>query len=185
MTLFVKLVQYNQNNEAVYAEPTFACTNASQIHEQMAEAFQHLHHSYQNFERDGSGWSIDKILKLEVNSIEYIPLEGSGYMKFKRKMPYQIFKPMAKMFHLVHFGVFAPSGRQLVNHYPSDSSGLKAQLSQLKRKLPSDCKKTMKVSRRENKKIIRDGCVKSFSSLKYLNKHKQTHAFNKQPIKEC
>ena len=81
MTLFVKLVQYNQNNEAVYAEPTFACTNASQIHKQMAEALQHLHHSYQNFERDGSGWSIDKILKLEVNSIEYIPLEGSGYIQ--------------------------------------------------------------------------------------------------------
>ena len=59
MTLFVKFVKYNQNNEAVYAEPTFrslslACTNVSQIKEQMAEAFQHLHNSYQNFERDGS-----------------------------------------------------------------------------------------------------------------------------------
>ena len=55
MTLFVKFVKYmyNQNNEAIYAEPTFwsvsfACTNASQIQEQMAEAFQHLHNSYQN-----------------------------------------------------------------------------------------------------------------------------------------
>ena len=90
MTLFVKFVKYNQNNEAVYAEPTFrsvsfACTNASQIQEQMAEAFQHLHNSYQNFERDGSGWSIDKILKLEVISIEYIPLEGSSYIQLPAK----------------------------------------------------------------------------------------------------
>ena len=90
MTLYVKFVKYNQNNEAVYAEPTFrsvsfACTNASQIQEQMAEAFQHLHNSYQNFERDGSGWSIDKILKLVVNSIEYIPLEGSSYIQLPAK----------------------------------------------------------------------------------------------------
>ena len=79
MTLFVKFVKYNQNNEAVYAEPkfrsvSFACTNVSQIQEQMTEALQHLHDSYQNFECIGSGWSIDKILKHEVNSIEYIPL---------------------------------------------------------------------------------------------------------------
>ena len=51
MTLYVKFVKYNQNNEAIYAEPTFrslslACTNVSQRKEQMAEAFQHLHNSY-------------------------------------------------------------------------------------------------------------------------------------------
>ena len=38
MTLFVKFVKYNQNNEAIYAEPTFKslsldCTNVSQIKE--------------------------------------------------------------------------------------------------------------------------------------------------------
>lgn len=96
MTLFVKFVKYNQNNEAVYAEPTFrslslACTNVSQIKEQMAEAFQHLHNSYQNFERDGSGWSIDKIMKLEVNTIEFVPLEGSSYIP----LPAQIQKKKA------------------------------------------------------------------------------------------
>ena len=91
MTLFVNFVKYNQNNEAVYAEPTFrslslACTNVSQIKEQMAEAFQHVHNSYQNFERDGSGWSIDKILKLEVNTTEFVPLEGSSYIPLPVKI---------------------------------------------------------------------------------------------------
>ena len=62
MTLFVIFFKCNQNNEAIYAEPTFrsvafACINVSQIQEQLAEAFQHLHNSYQNFERDRSGWS--------------------------------------------------------------------------------------------------------------------------------
>ena len=51
MTLHVKFVKYNQNNEAVYAEPTFrsinfTCTNASQLQEQMAESFQNLHNAY-------------------------------------------------------------------------------------------------------------------------------------------
>ena len=89
MTLFVKFVKYNQNNEAVYAEPTFrsvshAYTNTSQIQEQMAKAFQHLHNSYQSF--DGSGWSINKILKLEVNWVEFIPLEGSSYVQLPAKI---------------------------------------------------------------------------------------------------
>ena len=52
----------------------------------MAEAFQHLHNSYQNFERDGSGWSIDKILKLEVSTIEFVPLEGSSYIPLPVKI---------------------------------------------------------------------------------------------------
>ena len=91
MTLHVKFVKYNQSNEAVYAEPTFrsinfTCTNASQIKEQMAEAFQNLHNAYQNFERDGSGWSIDKILKLELNTVEYVPLQGSSYLPLPRKI---------------------------------------------------------------------------------------------------
>ncbi|XP_033757205.1 uncharacterized protein LOC117339622 [Pecten maximus] len=85
LTLFVKFVKYDQNNEPIYAEPTFrsinlTCTNVSKLTEQLAEAFQNLHNAYQNFERDGSGWTIDKILKLEVNTVEYTPLEGSSYI---------------------------------------------------------------------------------------------------------
>ena len=91
MTLIVKFVKYNQNNETVNAEPTFrslnfTCSNVSQIKEQMAEAFQHLHNSYQNFERDGSGWSIDRIIRLELNTAEYAPLEGSSYIPLPKKI---------------------------------------------------------------------------------------------------
>ncbi|XP_069109117.1 uncharacterized protein [Argopecten irradians] len=85
ITLFIKFVKYDQNNEAIHAEPTFrsvnlTCTNVSQLKAQLAEAFHNLHNAYQNFERDGSGWTIDKILKLEVNTVEYTPLEGSSYI---------------------------------------------------------------------------------------------------------
>ncbi|XP_021341715.1 uncharacterized protein LOC110442433 [Mizuhopecten yessoensis] len=91
LTLFVKFVKYDQNNEAIYAEPTFrsinsTSTNVSQLKEGVAEAFQNLHSAYQNFERDGSGWTIDKILKLEVNTVEYTPLEGSSYIPLPPKI---------------------------------------------------------------------------------------------------
>ncbi|KAK3104922.1 hypothetical protein FSP39_013260 [Pinctada imbricata] len=85
LTLYVKFVKYNQNNEAVYAELVFrsinfALTNASEIQQHLANAFQKLHNSYQNFERDGSGWTIDKIYKLEISTAEYVPLSGSSYI---------------------------------------------------------------------------------------------------------
>ena len=91
LTLYVKFVKYNQNNEAVYAEPTFRSinlqlTNGAEIKEQLAKAYQNLYNSYQNFERDGSGWSIDKILKMEVNIVEYIPLAGSSFIPLPSKI---------------------------------------------------------------------------------------------------
>ena len=52
----------------------------------MAEASQNLHNAYQNFERDSSGWSIDKILKLELNTVEYVPLHGSSYLPLPREI---------------------------------------------------------------------------------------------------
>ncbi|KAK3083783.1 hypothetical protein FSP39_003181 [Pinctada imbricata] len=85
MTLYVKFVKYNQSNEAVYAEPIFrsinqTLTKGAEIKEQLAKAYQNLYSSYQNFERDGSGWSIDKILKMEICTAEYTPLSGSSYI---------------------------------------------------------------------------------------------------------
>lgn len=85
LNLFVKFVKYNQNNETVYVEPTFqsinfTLTNGVEIKEQLAKAYKNLYVSYQNFERDGSGWSIDQILKKEFNTVEFTPLSGSSYI---------------------------------------------------------------------------------------------------------
>ena len=67
-SISIKFVKYDQNNEAVFAKPVFrstteTCTNASDIDRQMAEKLQHLHNSYQNFERDG----IDCLLTVSLN----------------------------------------------------------------------------------------------------------------------
>lgn len=56
LTLHVKFVKYNENNEAVYAEPTFrsytaVLGNASQCEEEIASSLRKLHNDYQNFER--------------------------------------------------------------------------------------------------------------------------------------
>lgn len=45
-----------------------------------------MHNSFQNFERDGSGWSIDTIIKLEVNTVEFKPLEGSSFIPLPSKI---------------------------------------------------------------------------------------------------
>lgn len=62
LILHVKSLKYNENNEAVYAEPTFrsytaVLSNASQCEEEIASSLRKLHNDYQNFERDGSSYS--------------------------------------------------------------------------------------------------------------------------------
>jgi hypothetical protein len=61
-------------------------TNMSQIEQQIAGAIQDLHNAFQNFERDGSGWTIDSIIKLELSNAEYVPLQGSSYIPLPKKI---------------------------------------------------------------------------------------------------
>ena len=96
LTLHVKFVKYSENNGVVYAEPTFrsytaVLSNASQCEEEIASSLRKLHNDYHNFERDGSGWSIDQILKMEVHTAEYNPLIASNYVP----LPTQIAKKKA------------------------------------------------------------------------------------------
>ena len=96
LTLHVKFVKYSENNGVVYAEPTFrsytaVLSNTSQCEEEIASSLRKLHNDYQNFERDGSGWSIDQILKMEVHTAEYNPLNASNYVP----LPTQIAKKKA------------------------------------------------------------------------------------------
>ena len=94
LTLHVKFVKYNENNEAVYAEPTFrsytaVLCNASQCEEAIASSLRKLHNDYQNFKRDGSGWSIDQILKMEVHTAEYNQLNASSYVPLPTQIAQQ------------------------------------------------------------------------------------------------
>jgi hypothetical protein len=52
----------------------------AEIKEQLAKAFKNIYIGYQNFERDGSGWSIDQILKMKVSIAEFVPLAVSSFI---------------------------------------------------------------------------------------------------------
>jgi len=91
LTFYMKFVKYNDRNETMYAEPTFrsqnmTLTNTANIEEEITSVLRKLHNDYQNFERDGSGWSIDKIVKMDVNTAEYVPLNGSSYVPLPCKI---------------------------------------------------------------------------------------------------
>lgn len=80
-----------KRSETMYAEPTSrsqitTLTNGANIEEETATVFRKLNNDFQNFETDGSGWSIDKIIKMEVTTVEYVPLTGSSYVPFTNKI---------------------------------------------------------------------------------------------------
>ncbi|XP_046585666.1 uncharacterized protein LOC124292570 [Haliotis rubra] len=85
LTLRLKFIKYDENNESMLAEPVlrttnYWVTNSSEIDEQLAEAFQKLYTSSQEFQAEGSGWMLDGIIHLEVNTAEYVPLSASSYI---------------------------------------------------------------------------------------------------------
>lgn len=74
----------------MYVDPTFrsinfTLTNGVEMKEQLAQAYKNLYVSYQHFERE-SGWSIDQILKIEFNTVEFTPLLGSSYLPLPLKI---------------------------------------------------------------------------------------------------
>lgn len=91
LTLHVKLVKYDPEGNQILAEPTFrsftlASTNITEFDTQLAEAFQKLHKDFQQFERDGSGWTLLHVLKLEVNTVHYKPITGTSYIPLPKKL---------------------------------------------------------------------------------------------------
>ncbi|XP_046547498.1 uncharacterized protein LOC124257474 [Haliotis rubra] len=89
LTLKLKFIKYDENNESHLAEPVlrskhFWMTNLAEINEQLAEAFQHLYASSQEFQAEGSGWILEGIIQLEVNTAEYVPLSASSYIPLSK-----------------------------------------------------------------------------------------------------
>ena len=61
-------------------------TNGVNIEEEIATVLRKLNNDFQNLETDGSGWSIDKIIKMEVKTVEYVPLTCSSYVPLPNKI---------------------------------------------------------------------------------------------------
>ncbi|XP_053380071.1 uncharacterized protein LOC128548718, partial [Mercenaria mercenaria] len=52
------------------------------------EALQKMYASLEKYMRDGSGWFLRKVLKLEIHTIKYRPLSGSSYLPLPRTLLY-------------------------------------------------------------------------------------------------
>ena len=59
----------------------FTTTNPNQFSEQLAEGFQKLHKSLENFQKEGSGWQLGGIQNLKIHRAVYQSLVGSSYVK--------------------------------------------------------------------------------------------------------
>ena len=65
-------------NKVPFRTNTFTTTNPNQFSEQLAEGYQKLHKSLENFQKEGSGWQLDGIQNLKIHKAVYQPLTGSS-----------------------------------------------------------------------------------------------------------
>ena len=66
-------------SEQVFRSSTAAAVNDHDIIEQLAEAMQEVYKHSQEFQAQGSGWTLDQVLSLTVHTVAYQPLMGSSY----------------------------------------------------------------------------------------------------------
>jgi hypothetical protein len=59
---------------------------SAQLEEQIQEACVKVTNSLQEFQRDGSGWVIECILKLQVKTAKYSPITGNSYFPLPKHL---------------------------------------------------------------------------------------------------
>ena len=70
-----------QISEQVFRSRTFAAVSDDDIMEQLAMAMQDIFQHSQEFQAEGSGWSLERVLLLTVHTVAYQPLLGNSYIK--------------------------------------------------------------------------------------------------------
>ena len=85
MNVQIKLVKYKADGKEETATPHFrsycqSSVNSRDFETQIQDSFNKIISSFIKFEREGSGWTLDEILHLELCVAEYKPLQGSSYI---------------------------------------------------------------------------------------------------------
>ena len=70
--------------EQVFRSATAAAVNNNDIVNQLAAAMQEIYRHSQEFQAEGSGWSLDRVLSLTVHTVAYQPLMGNSYVKLPK-----------------------------------------------------------------------------------------------------
>ena len=69
------------DTEDVYqASKTYVAMNPEEIDNVIPEVFQTISAKFQEFQREGSGWTLDHVVKVEVYTATYDPLVGSSHI---------------------------------------------------------------------------------------------------------
>ena len=63
----------------------YLTAQASHLRYQISEAYFNIDTTFEEFMREGSGWNLDKIIKLEATIAEYLPISGNSYIPLPRK----------------------------------------------------------------------------------------------------
>ena len=90
LTLQVKYFKLSEDGREMTTTPNFTSdvfiATVSNVEEQLSCSFQTLNSKFEMFEREGSGWQMNKIIKLEIKHAKYSPISGSSYIKLPEKL---------------------------------------------------------------------------------------------------
>ena len=95
LSVNVRFTKMGIDGGEAIAEPFFTSTchqllNDFEINGQVNDAIDKVKHDFENFLKNGSGWALDKVLRVYVNIGKYKPLKGSSYIP----LPKEISNPM-------------------------------------------------------------------------------------------
>lgn len=87
-------MQRDDVNEVAVSSPyfrsrTYITLSADDVNEHdLNEAMQKMYASLEKFMREGSGWYLKKVLKLEIHTVVYKPLRGSAYIPLPKSLSF-------------------------------------------------------------------------------------------------
>ena len=69
-----------QTEESCISTETYTAQSAFQIDEQLPLAYYHLNKNCEEVEKQGTGWNLEKIIRIELHTAIYNPLAASSYI---------------------------------------------------------------------------------------------------------
>ena len=91
LSVNVRFTRITTDGGEATAEPFFTSTcyqllNTFEIEDEVNDAVDKIRYDFDNFLKRGSGWVLDKILKVYVNIGKYKPLKGSSYIQLPKEL---------------------------------------------------------------------------------------------------
>ena len=83
LTLKVRFHKVDSDGDEMISEPVFQTSPSILLKSNKldtSEQFEVLYRKVQEYLREGSGWTLDRVLKMEVKTVPFKPMEGSSYI---------------------------------------------------------------------------------------------------------